>query len=296
MNPVTVQRVIVLIIVVLIAIGVCVAGGDGGASVGRLSVFAICGIIAFAVNWLAFIPANMAQTERYYDLTGSATYLMVIAVAVLLVPELTLRGQLAAIMVVVWSLRLGSFLFKRINSAGQDDRFDEIKTRPLRFFIAWTLQALWVLLTAACALAIISGGNDLAIGSLGVVGLSLWLLGFICEVVADTQKNAFKRNSDNKGRFINTGLWSWSRHPNYFGEILLWVGMAVLAWPILTGWQYVTLISPIFVTLLLLKVSGVPMLAKKGLEKWGDDPDYRAYLTNTSLLIPRPPKKVTSRY
>lgn len=283
-------QLIALTVVIVAAIGLSLAGGYQGAMVAGISVFALCAIIAFAINWLAFIPANMAQTEHYYDVTGSLTYLTVIATAVILVPELSVRAKLAAIMVAVWALRLGTFLFIRISKDGQDDRFDQIKIAPLRFFMAWTLQALWVLFTAACALAIITGGNDKPIGVLGSLGIVLWLIGFIIEAVADGQKRAFKRNPQNKGRFINEGLWAWSRHPNYFGEILLWVGMAVLAVPVLVGWQFATLLSPIFVALLLTRLSGIPTLTKKAQERWGNDADYQAYVASTSLLFPRPPK------
>jgi len=286
----TSKRLLVIFVVLLIGAAVSLAGGDGGVKIGTISLFAICGIIAFLVNWIAFIPANAAQTEHYYDLTGSVTYLSVIAVAVVLTPELSVRAKLAAIMVTVWTLRLGIFLFRRINQAGQDDRFDAIKTNPLRFFIAWTLQGLWVLLTAACALAIITGGSATPIGMVGAIGILMWLIGFIIEMVADAQKSAFKRDPDNKGKFINVGLWSWSRHPNYFGEILLWTGMAVFALPVLSGWQWVTLVSPVFVAMLLIRVSGIPMLAAKGQKKWGDNADYQAYIANTSLLFPKPPK------
>jgi len=282
----TSKRLLVIFVVLLIGAAVSLAGGDGGVKIGTISLFAICGIIAFLVNWIAFIPANAAQTEHYYDLTGSVTYLSVIAVT----PELSVRAKLAAIMVTVWTLRLGIFLFRRINQAGQDDRFDAIKTNPLRFFIAWTLQGLWVLLTAACALAIITGGSATPIGMVGAIGILMWLIGFIIEMVADAQKSAFKRDPDNKGKFINVGLWSWSRHPNYFGEILLWTGMAVFALPVLSGWQWVTLVSPVFVAMLLIRVSGIPMLAAKGQKKWGDNADYQAYIANTSLLFPKPPK------
>lgn len=285
------NQLVALLIVIVVAIGLSLAGGYQGAMIGGISVFALCAIIAFAINWLAFIPANMAQTEHYYDVTGSLTYLTVIATAVILVPDLSVRAQLAAIMVAVWALRLGTFLYIRISKDGQDDRFDQIKIAPMRFFMAWTLQALWVLFTAACALAIITGGNDKPIGLIGSLGIVLWLVGFIIEVVADSQKRAFKRNPQNKGRFISEGLWAWSRHPNYFGEILLWVGMAVLAMPVLVGWQFATLISPVFVALLLTRLSGIPTLQKKAQERWGNDADYQAYVASTSLLVPRPPKK-----
>jgi len=119
----------------------------------------------------------------------------------------------------------------------------------------------------------------------------MWVVGFLIEVTADRQKRVFKRDTANAGKFINVGLWSWSRHPNYFGEILLWTGMAVLAIPVLSGGQWVTLISPVFVYLLLTRLSGIPTLTEKAQKKWGDDADYQAYLARTSLLIPLPPKK-----
>ncbi len=283
-------RVLALLVIVLIGAGVSYAGSDGGAKYGALPVFLICGGLAFLVNWFAFVPANAAKTEKYYDLVGSLTYLSLISVAVLLTPELSVRAKLAAVMVAVWAIRLGSFLFIRISKDGHDDRFDEIKINPIRFLVAWTLQGLWALLTAACALAIITGGDQQPIGTLGRIGIVIWIVGFMLEVVADAQKRAFKRSSDNQGRFINTGLWSWSQHPNYFGEIMLWIGMAVLAIPVLSGLQWVTLISPLFVILLLTKGSGIPTLQKKAKERWGDDSEYRSYIQNTSLLLPLPPK------
>jgi len=279
------------IVAVLIGTAVAIAGGDSGSQIGGISVFLLCGIIAFAVNWLAYIPANIYKTEHYYDITGSISYLSVIATAVVFTSNLDVRAQLAACMVVVWALRLGSFLFLRIRQDGQDDRFDEIKINPLRFFFAWTLQGLWVLLTAACALAIITGGKSVPIGVVGTIGIVMWVVGFLIEVTADRQKRVFKRDTTNAGKFINVGLWSWSRHPNYFGEILLWTGMAVLAIPVLSGGQWVTLISPVFVYLLLTRLSGIPTLTEKAQKKWGDDADYQAYLARTSLLIPLPPKK-----
>ena len=138
----------------LLALLMSLAGSDGGSSVSGIKVFALCAAVAFAVNWLAFIPANIVQTERFYDLTGSLTYLSVVALAVALSGPLDVRSMLIAALVTVWAIRLGSFLFLRIQRDGKDDRFDEIKINPLRFFLAWTLQALWVLFTAGAALAV----------------------------------------------------------------------------------------------------------------------------------------------
>ena len=204
--------------------------------------------------------------------------------------NLDLRAGIAAVMVIVWALRLGTFLFLRIRRAGSDTRFDEIKTSPLRFFAVWTIQGLWVLLTAAAALAIITTSVRRDLGWLAYTGIVVWLGGFAVEVVADRQKSLFKRDPGNEGRFIATGLWAWSRHPNYFGEITLWTGMALLAIPVLSGWQWVVLVSPLFVTLLLTRISGIPMLEAKADERWSDEPEYRQYKASTPVLIPWPPR------
>ncbi|MGB8362380.1 MAG: DUF1295 domain-containing protein, partial [Acidimicrobiia bacterium] len=154
----------------------------------------------------------------------------------------------------------------------------------------WTIQGLWVLLTAAAALAIITTSVRRDLGWLAYTGIVVWVVGFAIEVVADRQKSLFKRDPGNEGRFIATGLWAWSRHPNYFGEITLWTGVALMAIPVLSGWQWVVLVSPLFVTLLLTRVSGIPMLEAKADERWGDEPEYREYKTTTPVLIPRPPR------
>ncbi|MGD8865403.1 MAG: DUF1295 domain-containing protein, partial [Anaerolineales bacterium] len=107
---------------------------------------------------------------------------------------------------------------------------------------------------------------------------------------ADAQKSRFKADPNNEGDFISSGLWAWSRHPNYFGEIMLWIGVALIAAPVLRGWQWVTMISPVFVTLLITQVSGVPMLEKRADETWGGQEDYEQYKKNTPVLIPRPPQ------
>jgi steroid 5-alpha reductase family enzyme len=120
-----------------------------------------------------------------------------------------------------------------------------------------------------------------------ILGFLVWAFGFAFEVVADSQKSCFNADPANKGKFIQTGLWSRSRHPNYFGEIVLWVGIAIIAIPVLQGWQWIAMISPLFVTLLLTRVSGVPLLEKKADKKWGGQEGYETYKKNTPVLIPR---------
>ena len=267
------------------------AGSTGSTEVGPVSVFALCGFLAYAINWLVFVPSNLAKTEHYFDLTGSATYVTVVLVAIVLSEDLDTRSFIVGGMVVVWALRLGSFLFRRVRRAGRDGRFDEIKVDPLRFFMTWTLQCLWVLLTLAAALAIITSEDRKPIGWVAIIGIVIWIAGFAIEVIADGQKSAFKSDPANMGRFITTGLWAWSRHPNYFGEIVLWTGVAVMAVPVLSGWRWLMLISPVFVFLLLTRVSGIPMLEARAEERWGDDTDFQAYTKNTSTLLLRPATK-----
>ncbi|MEM6819688.1 MAG: DUF1295 domain-containing protein [Pseudomonadota bacterium] len=281
------QILIAIIIAITLGALVALGGSQGSATHNGLPVFAICAALAYAINWLVFVPSSIAKTEKFYDLTGGLSYISVILVAVSLSPEMDPRARVASTFVVIWSSRLASFLFRRISKDGKDGRFDDIKTRPLRFLMAWTLQGLWVVLTVAAALAIITSTNTKPLGIVGYFGIAVWLIGFIIEVVSDRQKSRFRENPKNAGKFIDVGLWSKSRHPNYFGEIVLWVGIAILAFPILEGWQYVTLISPVFVTFLLTKVSGIPLLEQRSDEKWGGQEDYEAYKARTPVLIPK---------
>ena len=183
------------------------------------------------------------------------------------------------------------FLYRRIKAAGEDRRFREIKTSFIRFLMTWTIQGLWVTFSSAAAWVVITSLKRVPIDAFAVVGLLIWILGFTIEVVADSQKSAFKADPANVGKFINTGLWSWSRHPNYFGEIVLWLGVAIISLPVLQEWQWIAMISPIFITLLLTRISGIPMLEKRAEEKWGGQEDYEDYKRNTSVLIPLPPSK-----
>jgi steroid 5-alpha reductase family enzyme len=274
--------------VILIGLGIAWAGSQGGASVLGIPIFAFSVGLAFAVQWLAFILAYLLQTESFFDLTGSLTYISVTAMAVLLSPVVDGRSILLLALVVIWATRLGTFLFRRIRKAGKDTRFDDVKPSFLRFLNTWTLQGLWVTFTLAAALAAITTTTRKQLDLFAAIGFLVWVFGFAFEVTADTQKSRFRADPKNKGRFIHTGLWAWSRHPNYFGEIVLWVGVAIIALPVLRGWQWVTLISPVFVALLITRISGVPLLEKQADERWGGQEEYEAYRERTPVLIPRP--------
>ncbi len=276
-------------VVVLIGVGIAAAGSQGGSSWHGVPVFALAVGLAFLLQWLAFVPAYVLQSERFFDITGSLTYISVTAIAVLLAPTVDGRSIVLLALVAIWAARLGAYLSRRIHKAGKDVRFAEIKPSFIRFLNAWTLQGLWVSLTLAAALAAITAVLREDLGVLALFGTLVWVAGFAVEVAADLQKSRFRRDPANKGRFIHAGLWAWSRHPNYFGEIVLWIGVALIALPVLRGWQLVTLISPVFVILLLTRVSGVPMLEKKAEATWGGQDDYEAYRRSTPVLVLRPP-------
>ena len=275
-----------LIVILLLAALMAVAGSQGGVAWRGVPVFALCAGVAILIQWLAFVPAFIRQTESFYDLVGSLTYLTVTGLAVALSGATDGRSLLLAALVAIWALRLGSFLFARIRQDGKDSRFDRIKPSPLRFLVAWSTQGLWVLYTMACALAAISGATPTALAPRDLVGVAVWLAGFSIEVVADRQKRVFRAQAG-AGGFITTGLWARSRHPNYFGEIVLWCGVALIALPALEGWRYLTLVSPLFVFLLLTRVSGIPLLERKAEKRWGEDPEYLAYRDATPVLVPR---------
>ena len=283
----SVKSLAATVLVLLISAAIAWAGSQGSVQYNDLALFALCASIGFLLHWLVFLPSFVFQTEHYFDLTGALSYLATLAVAYIAYPQMGLRSMLICAMIGIWALRLGTFLFLRVKKDGKDRRFDEIKKSFFRFLFTWTLGGAWVFITMAAALGAITANQERSIDAFFIVGAVMWVCGFALEVTADWQKTRFRNQPENKGKFITSGLWSRSRHPNYFGEILLWFGIAVIATPLLAGWQYVTLISPLFVTLLLTRVSGINLLEKNAEERWGTDPAYQRYVANTPVLVPR---------
>ena len=246
-------------------------------------------VLAFVIQWIAFLPAYIFQTEKFYDLTGSLTYLTVVWYALTFssnhFSDLSISNITIVLLITFWALRLGSFLFMRIHKDGEDKRFRSIKPSATQFFMTWTLQGLWVSLCSMCALTAISSESGVVVNALFYIGLALFIYGFSIEIIADKQKSKFRSIPENRDSFITTGLWAKSRHPNYFGEIVLWTGIACISFSSLRGMQYLTLISPIFTYLLLVYVSGVRMLEARADKKWGNDQIYIKYKDETSKLL-----------
>ena len=257
------------------------------ASLTKLKIVENAVLLAFLIHWLLFIPAFLFKTEKFFDLSGSLTYLSVMIYVVF--SKNNFQDQIGNIvlasLIILWAVRLGSFLFFRIKKAGEDKRFREIKTSFTRFFMVWTISGMWVSLCSMCALTAIASNDGVVLNYLFYFGLVTFFVGMSIEVISDNQKTQFRKDPKNKDRFINTGLWSRSRHPNYVGEITLWSGVAIISFSSLEGWQYVRLISPIFTYFLLVYVSGVPQLEESGQKKWGYMKDYQDYIKKTPSLI-----------
>jgi steroid 5-alpha reductase family enzyme len=244
-------------------------------------------LLVYIIQWVAFIPAYMFQTEKFFDLTGSITYSSVFIYCIYLTTsgDLNWGSLVISILVILWAGRLGTFLFTRIAKDGEDKRFRTIKPDIAQFFMTWTLQGMWVSLCSLCAITGIASETGIIVNNIFYIGLVMFIGGFAIEIVADQQKTAFRAIPENRNKYITSGLWSRSRHPNYFGEITLWTGVAVMSFSSLSGIEYLTLISPIFTYLLLVKISGVRMLEGRGQKTWGNDEDYIAYMKNTPMVM-----------
>ena len=242
-------------------------------------------LLIFCIQWISFIPAFIFQTEKFYDLTGSLTYLTTVFFTLYITDSGNIANYIIVVCIAIWAIRLGSFLFMRIHKAGEDRRFRDIKPNFTRFFMTWTLQGMWVSICLLCVLTALSSYSGIIVNNIFYIGLMIFISGFIIEVLADHQKTVFRKNIDNKDKFISSGLWAYSRHPNYFGEILLWLGIAVMSFSSLEGFQYFTLISPIFVYILLVYISGIRMLENQANKKWGHLDSYKKYLKNTPRLF-----------
>ena len=248
-------------------------------------------LLAFFVQWTFFIPAYVFQTEKFYDLIGSITYLSVVLFTLYSSAVKPIESLVVVACVVVWAIRLGSFLFLRIKKDGEDKRFRSIKPSFTRFFMTWTLQGTWVSMCLLCVLTAISSNTGVGSGFTFWLGLFLFVVGFALEVVADIQKSNFRKLLSNKDKFITSGLWGRSRHPNYLGELVLWIGIAVMSIASLEGLQYLTLISPLFVYVLLMYISGVRMLEESGEKKWGHLDEYKKHVQDTPKFFLRLNKK-----
>ena len=245
-------------------------------------------VLSFLFQWTLFIPAYLLQTEKFFDISGSFNFIVITAYIYYnsyLKYDFNLGNLIISFLIIVWAIRLGSFLFFRIKKDGEDKRFRKIKPSPSKFFMTWTLQGTWVCICSLCAITGMSSAKGIIMNNLFYLGLIIFILGFTIEVIADYQKTKFRKNPKNKNNFITSGLWSYSRHPNYLGEISLWTGIAIISFSSLSNWQYISLISPIFIYILLVHISGVNFLEASSNKKWGHLKTYQEYIKKTPKLL-----------
>ena len=281
-----IKNLLLSLIIIVFAFVLTTLVDENSISYGSLSLFLLCTIIIFFLQWIVFIPSYFLSTEHFFDLTGSVTFITVSILAFLMNDSKNLRQFIVLVLIMIWALRLGSFLFLRIRKAGEDSRFTIIKKDFSVFFLTWNLQGLWVLFTLFGALTILTSNNNQNFGILDIIGILIWIIGFVIEVVSDRQKSEFKSHESNDGKFIQSGLWKYSRHPNYFGEILIWTGIAIIGISVYSGFGWLGLISPFFVFVMLNYISGVRLLEKQAEERWGGNDLYQLYKSKTPVLFP----------
>jgi steroid 5-alpha reductase family enzyme len=239
-------------------------------------------VLALGINLLMFIPAFIFKTDRLTDISYALSFVILVAIAWIIQP-FSLENTLVALMVTLWAIRLGSFLFIRIGKMKRDKRFDGRRESFTKFLSFWSLQGITVGIVLIPTLLFMEKTNKSTLN----VGIVIWLIGFLIETIADAQKFRFKQDPANKGKFIDRGLWRLSRHPNYFGEIVIWVGIYIYAF---TGFslpeKFLSFVGPLYLIVLLLFVSGIPTLEKRAKEKFGNNPAYLEYKRRTSILIP----------
>jgi steroid 5-alpha reductase family enzyme len=246
-------------------------------------------IASFAIQGAFFAFAASLKTDKVTDLSYSLSFALLSAFLVIANRAFAPVQLAVAAFVLIWAARLGGYLLARIIKIGKDARFDDKRGDFLKFLAFWVLQAVSVWAIMLPVTVLLSLPEPEPFGALSIAGAAIWALGFGIEAMSDAQKYAFKNDAANKGRWIQSGLWKYSRHPNYFGEVLLWWGLFLVVLPSLSASTIFAVIGPLFISLLILFVSGIPLLEKSAEEKYGSDPDYRDYKKRTSvfLLLPR---------
>lgn len=248
--------------------------------------------LSFLLQLIFFIFAFAFKTDKVTDLSYSLSFFLIVVVGYLFAPVKTLVALILVLSVSIWAFRLGAYLLLRIILIKADDRFDNMRNSLLKFGAFWVLQAVTVWILSLPILSVFSAATynleGFSLSFISVLGIFLWILGFIIEALADAQKFKFKINPENKDKWIQTGLWRYSRHPNYFGDILVWWGIFIISLPVIlqqSAWHILTILSPLFISFMLVFVSGIPLLEKKQDLKYKDNKDYQAYKAKTNKLI-----------
>ncbi|KAG5535215.1 hypothetical protein RHGRI_023110 [Rhododendron griersonianum] len=250
---------------------------------------ALTAIVTVGYQFFFFIITALLKFDKVTDFAGSTNFVILAVLTLVLKGSWHFRQVVLTLLVVVWGLRLGLFLLMRILQWGEDRRFDEMRASLGKLAMFWAFQAVWVWTVSLPVTIVNASDRDPSLQAEDIIGWIIWSIGISVEATADQQKLTFKNSPDNRGKWCCVGLWKYSRHPNYFGEIFLWWGIFLASTPVLNGAEWLVVLGPLFLTLLLLFVSGIPLLEESADKKFGDVPAYRAYKRTTSPLIPLPP-------
>lgn len=283
--------VLIIILTILIPSTLSLFISDNSISINGYPVLLYCVLISFTIHLIIFIPSAIMKNEKFYDFTGMIAYLSIIIFALqqkyIQIHSIDIYSLVLSLLISIWTLRLGIFLFYRVLKVGEDIRFKDVKNNALKFFVWFSISSLWVSLTTMAAMNVVTSKNYNQDLTLLCIGTIIWIIGFLFEIISDYQKIKFKNNASNKNKFIDSGLWSISRHPNYFGEIVLWIGIYIITLPSTSGLEYLGIISPLFVIVLLNKVSGINLLEASADKRWGSSKEYQKYKKITPKLIPK---------
>ena len=244
-------------------------------------------LVSIGINLIMFVPAFKYKTDKITDISYAVTFI-VVALYGYLASTKTLLHKFLLVLVLLWALRIGTFLFIRINKMKVDVRFNGMRERLWAFLQFWILQGATVFVVMlAASLAFMQKLTAISITT--KIGVVIFLAGLAIEATADAQKFRFNNDPKNKGKWINTGIWKICRHPNYLGEMMVWIGIYYVVASSLGGLSiWFALISPIYIICLLMFVSGVPLLEKSGDQRWGSDPKYLNYKKQVPVVVPTP--------
>ncbi|MAZ41069.1 hypothetical protein CL654_03045 [bacterium] len=241
-------------------------------------------LVALGINLVMFVPAFIFKTDKLTDLSYGLSFLIV-AWILYAQSDMGLGKVILLFMISLWAIRLSTYLFIRIRKIKKDKRFDGMRESFVRFLKFWVLQGVSVWMVLLPSILYFSS-KDAELVTLSFVGIVLWGVGLLIETIADYQKYSFINKEENKRKWIESGLWKYSRHPNYFGEILHWVGIFVFTYPALMGIDVlIGTVGPLYIALLIIFVSGIPLLEKQADARWGNDSNYQNYKKKTSVLV-----------
>lgn len=252
-----------------------------------LSLFAV---VLF--NLGVFLIAYKLQTDKLTDISYSLSFIFLVFFAFTIGQGFNSEAKIVCAMILLfWAIRLGAFLLIRVSKLGKDARFDQIRTNKFRFFRFFLIQGFgswFISIPFIIRLANNPVENQIlsTLSYLEYFGWFVALFGLALESIADDQKFNFKAILGNESKLLTSGLYRKIRYPNYLGEILFWCGIFVSCIPYLTGNQWLSLAGPITIILLLVFVSGIPILEKSRGKKYAEDPNYQTYIQNSAKLLP----------